>query len=244
MTHALPTIAPAAAPNRPPLRERAWLVWGIAAGALGFVATGLLDVRPQGELDAMAEGRDYLVTPADMADLDRFGNYLGFLLGFAAVAALLVFHAAWRTHVEPSLPRSVAARVVSAGLVVSAAGLTFGYAGKGALGNYGPGGHEADSVDQNGLYVYFMLTDFGPYIPWYGVLVSLAGIGWLAWADRAISRIPGTIALVLVAAVAVAYVLTGVVGLAAIVAGPGLVLVCAWILLGRTPIGARASLAS
>jgi hypothetical protein len=51
----------------------------------------------------MAEVRDYLGTPADMAGLDRFGNDVGFLAGFAAVAALLVFHAAWRTHVEPVL---------------------------------------------------------------------------------------------------------------------------------------------
>lgn len=233
MTQALPTIAPAAAPARGPLRERAWLGWGIAAGALGFAATVLLDVRSQAERDAMADGRDYLVTPADMADIDRFPNYLGFLLGFAAVAALLVFHAAWRTHVEPRLPRSVAARLVSAGLIVAAAGLTFGYAWKGALGNYGPGGNESGYFDDNGLYVYFMLTDFGPYIPWYGVLISLAGIGWLAWAERAVSRIPGTIAVVFVALVVAGYVATGVVGLAALAAGPALVIVCTWLLLGR-----------
>lgn len=135
-----------------PGRARLWPLWGVAGGLLGEVATILTDVRSPRETAADEAGLPYTVTPDDMALLDGRMLYIGFVVGFASVAALLVFAAAWKRHVETRYVTSTAARLVSIGFVVSAAGLTLGYGWKGALGNYLTS--EAGLFDERGLFVY------------------------------------------------------------------------------------------
>ena len=97
-----------------------WPLWGAAAGVLGIVGTIVTDVRPEGKGDG-----DSLVTAADMEVLSRSGYHLGVVAGYLAVAALLVFAAAWRRSAERFLPESIAARVVANGLIASAGALIF-----------------------------------------------------------------------------------------------------------------------
>lgn len=241
MTEMTPTAVALGLDEAPQPRPttRRWLVWGILGGLLGFVATIVLDTRPWTEEDYASGERILAAGAEDMPDLDPLTNQLGFVLGFAAVACLLVFQAAWRTRVEQVRPGSIAAKVVSGGVTAAAAGLTFGYAWKGSLALYGHGGAEFGSFGDEGLLIFYALTDFGAFIPWFGVLVAFAGFGWLAWAERAISRIAGTLAGAAAALVSVGYVLTGVPGLAGPVSGLTLAVLCSWLLLGRRGIVAE-----
>jgi len=215
-------------------RDRLWPLWGVVAGIAGFVATVLLDVRPASEDAAIAAGDILAVGPEHMADLDRLQNLVGFLVGFVAVAAIIVFQAAWRARVEVRHPGSIAARVVSGGLIATAAGLTFGFGWKGALANYGYGGPEFGLYGDDGLFVYYMLTDFGPYIPWLGSLVAAVAYGWLAWRERILSRVLGTVSLAYAALIGGAFVVTGVPGLAGPLGGLWLAGTSLWLAVGRS----------
>ncbi|MGB4777290.1 hypothetical protein [Microbacterium sp.] len=209
----------------------------MAGGLLGEVATILTDVRSPRETAADEAGLPYTVTPDDMALLDGRMLYIGFVVGFASVAALLVFAAAWKRHVETRYVTSTAARLVSIGFVVSAAGLTLGYGWKGALGNYLTS--EAGLFDERGLFVYFMLTDFGPYIPWFGTLLSMVGLGWMAWRERTVSRVLGTVAGLYAAALFVAFGLSGVPGLAGPLGGFAVFGVSLWLSVGSSRVTLR-----
>jgi len=217
-----------------PTRDRLWPLWGLLAGVAGFAATVLLDVRPASEDAAIAAGDLLAVGPEHMADLDRMQNVLGFLIGFVAVAALLVFQAAWRARLEGRFRDSIAARVVSGGLVASAAGLALGFGWKGALANYGYDGPEFGLYGDEGLFVYYMLTDFGPYIPWLGTLVAAAAYGWLAWRERVLSRVLGTVSLAYAALIGGAFLVTGVPGLAGPLGGLWLAATSLWLVVGRS----------
>ncbi len=220
-------------------RDRLWPLWGAAAGLAGFTATVLMDTRAASEMEAAERGEQFMLDASFMNELDRTTNYLGYLIGFLAVALLVVFAAAWRSRVEQQHGRSIAASVVSGGVLVTAAGLALAYGWKGALANYGYSGNEFGLFDDPGLYIYFVLTDFGPYIPWLGVLIAFAGIAWLAWSERLVSRILGTLAGAYVLAIAVAYALTGVPGLAGPASGLMLALACIWLSVGRSRITLR-----
>jgi hypothetical protein len=220
-------------------RDRLWPLWGAAAGLTGFTATVLMDTRAESELAAADEGRAITLDASYMNEIAHTTNYLGFLIGFVAVACLIAFAAAWRSRVELQHTRSIAAAVVSGGALVTAAGLALAYGWKGALANYGYTGNEFGMFDDPGLYIYFVLTDFGPYIPWLGVLVSFAGIAWLAWAERLVSRILGTILALYVVAIGAAYALTGVPGLAGPASGLVLALTGIWLTVGRSRVTLR-----
>jgi hypothetical protein len=215
-------------------RDRLWPLWAVPAGIGGTIATVVLDVRPASENAAADRGDEFTVSNAVMNELDRLPNYLGFLIGFVAVACLLVFAAAWRSRVEQQHPRSIAAAVVTLGIVASAGGLVLAYGWKGALANYGYTGNEFGMFDDAGLYVYFMLTDFGPYIPWLGVLISFAAMAWLSWTERVISRVLGTVLGVYAVLIAGAYVITGVPGLAGPLSGAVLAIAGIWLSVGRS----------
>jgi len=231
-----PDPAPAELAPPTPDRTRLWPLWAVLAGALGFTATVLLDVRPITEMQAVADGIRYEVTPGDMDDITRTNNYLGFVLGFVAIAALLVLHGAWRARVENVHANSIAARVVSGGLLASAAGLTLAYGWKGALANYGFDGPEAGLYGEEGLFVYYMLTDFGPYLPWLGVVIAAAAVAWMAFVERSVSRGLGAFSGILAILVGGAFVVSGVPGLSGLVGGVWLVVAGIWLAVGRSPI--------
>lgn len=173
----------------PSERRSRWPLVASGAGLLGLAATMILDGRGNTPekvvLDtALFESLNPVVYRASM------------VLGYLAVAMLLLTAAQWRRRVEPRLPGSTAAHLVPLGLVASAAGLTYGYGWKGALGNYMPGGFEDGLYDIDGLAVYYMLADFGAWIGWLGVIVVAAAVAWMGLRERTVSRWIAVVSLV------------------------------------------------
>ena len=187
-------------------RRSRWPLTGALAGLAGVVATLALDGR-----SGPAEG----VTVSDQLflDLDPMTYRLSMVAGYTAVVLLLVFAAQWRRRVERRVPASTAAHLVPLGLVASAAGLTYGYGWKGALGNYIPGGGEEGYYDSAGLYVYYLLNDFGSFIGWLGVVVAAAAVAWMGLRERTVSRWLGAVSVVPVALTALMVGVLGVPGI-------------------------------
>jgi hypothetical protein len=166
------------------IASRRWAWWGVAAGVLGVIGTIVTMV-----------GADK-PTPDKVAALDPGMYHLGGAAGYLAVAALLVTAAAWRARVARLIPASIAARVVADGLTASAAALTLGYGWKLAMGLYLDGGANAGMFDKNGLFVYFVLNDFGPFIGWLGVVVAAGAMVVLGLKERAVPRWIGFVSVI------------------------------------------------
>lgn len=222
-------------PQRAPrTRFVAWPLWATLAGVAGVIGTVGTDLRPHAEIEASEHGESYIVGPADMLGLDPLIGRIGFTAGMVAVAALLVFIALWRRHVETVFTGSTGARMVSAGAIASAGALILGYGWRGALANYlGP---EAGMYDGEGLFVYYMLTDFGAYIPWAGVVISALGLAWMAWTERNVSRVLGTVAAVFGLGAAAAVIASGVPGLPGVFMPIWLAITGVWLAVGRSRI--------
>jgi hypothetical protein len=209
-------------------RRAGWALYGAAAGALGFVATMLLSgivVR-----DSVTFG------PQLFTDLDPLVFRLSMLTGYATVVLLLVFAATWRRHVERRLPDSTAAHLVTLGLLASAAGLTYGYGWKGALGLYLPGGVNEGMYDDQGLYVYYLLNDFGSFIGWLGVVVAAGAVAWMGLRERTVSRWLGVVALLPVLQTTLMLLGLGVPGVPGLLAHLWLVVTGLGLAFGRSTI--------
>jgi hypothetical protein len=193
-------------------RRSRWPLFGAAAGFLGFLATMPLDGRTVGAADVQ-------LTPELFADLNPMVFRASMVTGYLAVVLLLVTAAQWRRRVEPRVPGSTAAHLLPLGLVASAAGLTYGYGWKGALGNYIPGGMEEGLFDDQGLYVYYVLNDFGSFIGWLGVVVAAGAVAWMALRERTVSRWIGFVSLLPVLQTTLMVVGLGVAGVAGLL-GP------------------------
>lgn len=178
-----PTSGDGAAVRRP-----RWPLVATAAGVLGYVATLVLDGRTTG-------AEDVTMTDKLFTDLSPTTYRLSMVVGYAVVVLLLVLAASWRRRVEPRVPGSTAAPLVTLGLVASAAGLTYGYGWKGALGNYMPGGMEEGLYDTQGLYVYYLLNDFGSFIGWLGVVVAAGALAWMGLRERTVAKWLGVVSV-------------------------------------------------
>jgi uncharacterized protein (DUF983 family) len=226
-----PTTEPVETDAPPPhARPCAWPLWATAAGVLGVVTTIVTD-RRAGDTD----DRDYTVTVADMAALDHEMFRLGGLTGYLAVAALVVLAAVWHRRVAQRFTWSLGAPIVTWGVVATAATLTLASGWKGALGNYLHGAVEEGTYDDQGLYVYYVMNDFSPYIAWFPVTVALGGLAWMAFRERLVSRPLGGFAAFFALLVVGAVAVTGVPGLP--FAGAFvLAVVGVWLSFGRSPI--------
>ena len=151
-----------------------WPLIGTAAGITGFVATLVTDIHPADK-----------ATIDIVDDVSQGKAHLSIIAGYVTVALLVVLSATWRRHVEPRVASSTAARVVSNGLLISAAALTLGYGWKGAMAVYLPGGMDAGAFDKDGLYVLYLLNDFGSFIGWLGVTIAAGpSPGWPSASGR------------------------------------------------------------
>ena len=217
-----------AATQDPTERRVRWPLYGVAAGLLGAVGTIVLDGRTQGD--------DISLSHELFTDLEPAVYRAGMITGYLAVILLLVLAASWRRRVEPRVAGSTAAHLVPLGLVASAAGLTYGYAWKGALGNYMPGGWEDKAFDDQGLYVYYMLNDFGAYIGWLGVVVAAGAVAYMALRERTVSRWLGWVSLLPVVQSTLMVAVMGVVGTPALLAPIWLVVLGLGLTFGRSTI--------
>lgn len=183
-----PTRA-SSARTTPSLADRAWPTVGLAAGLLGGAATFLGDVH-------VAVPDSQTSTAAVVADVNRGAAHLSVVAGYLAVAFLLLLAAVWQRQMLATHAGSTAARLVPLGLTASAAALTLGYGWKGAMAIYLPGGLDENTFDQQGLYIYYMLNDFGGFIGWLGVVVAAAGMAWLGLRERAVPRWIGALSAI------------------------------------------------
>ncbi|MBA2955200.1 hypothetical protein GON03_12750 [Nocardioides sp. MAH-18] len=197
-----------------PARRRTWALWGVAAGVLGAIGTVGTDVRPDGKRDGSS-----LVTAADIADLSRATYHVGVVAGYLAVAALLVFAGVWRRWSDDALPRSAAARVVGNGVVAGAGALALGYGFKGAMAVYLPGGSDHGGYDDQGLFVYYMLNDFGSYVGWLPIMVGAGAVAWLGLVSRAVPRWVGAWSVLALLPPVVLLLATGLPGFPGVVGG-------------------------
>ena len=214
--------------TRPATSRPRWPLYAAAAGAFGLVATIVLDGRTGGDNIEMSEKL--------FTDLSPLPYRLSMLFGFAAVVALLLLAASWRRHVEPRLATSTAAHLVPMGLLASAAGLTYGYGWKGALGLYMPGGLEEGSYDTQGLYVYYLLNDFGSFIGWLGVVVAAGAVAWMGLRERTVSRWVGVVSVIPVLQTTLMLVGLGVPGVQGLLAPIWLVVVGLGLTFGKHTI--------
>lgn len=61
-----------------------------------------------------------------------------------------------------------------------------GYGWKGASAIYHADGMDQGTYDEMGLYIYYILNDFGSYIGWFGVTVAAGAVAWMGLRERAI----------------------------------------------------------
>lgn len=148
-------------------------------------------------------------------------------------AALLIFAAVWQKHAVRTTD-STAARVVGYGVLATAAAETLGFGWKGSLGNYL--GDEAGMFDEHGMLVYYVLTDFGAYLPWVGVLISAWAVVWMAFVEKHVSRILGAVTAVIALGATVAMLAMGVPGIPGTAAPLWLVIFGIWLAVGRKSI--------
>ena len=121
------------------------------------------------------------------------------------------------------------------GLVATAATLTLAYGWKGALGNYLHGAAEEGTYDDQGLYVYYVMHDFSPYIGWVPMVVAAGGLAWMAFGEGLVSKPLGGVSAGFVVLVFAAVAVTGVPGLP-FVGSLGLVAASVWLAVGRSRI--------
>lgn len=202
-----------------------WPLIGTAAGITGFVATLVTDIHPADK-----------ATIDIVDDVSQGKAHLSIIAGYVTVALLVVLSATWRRHVEPRVASSTAARVVSNGLLISAAALTLGYGWKGAMAVYLPGGMDAGAFDKDGLYVLYLLNDFGSFIGWLGVTIAAGAIAWMAFRERTVSRWIGVVSLAPVLAVTAFTVGTGLPGFPGVVSPMFMVIAFTGLALGKSTI--------
>lgn|SRR5690554_3416522 len=230
------TAAKSAAPQQPK-KFAAWPLWALLSGVAGTIGTVVTDLRPEAEDEAIANGQLYAVVPADIIGMDPTLARIGFLAGLVSILALIVFAAAWRRRVESRFAGSTAAHVVSVGFIASAGAMILGYGWRGALANYlGP---ETGLYGEEGLFVYYMLTDFGAYIPWGGLVASAIAVAWMAWVERNLSRVLGAFAAILGFGTLGAIVVSGVPGLPGVFMPFWLAVTGIWLAFGWSRVEAK-----
>lgn len=182
----------------------------LAAGVTGALGTVAFDTHAGGGTTGEA------TTMAIIDDVNQRNAHLGIVFGFATVAQLLILAAARRVAVERKGPESIAARVARGGVTAAAGALSLGYGWKGALGLYHPDGNEANAYDQMGLYMYYMLNDFGSWIGWVSVSVAAGAGAWMGLEERSIPLWIGIFSIVPIIPAWGMTIATGLPGLPAI----------------------------
>ena len=172
-----------------------WPLAGIAAGVFGFLATIITDIH------VPTDGEGDLTTMAVVDQIDQRMAHLSIITGFLAVTFLLILAAQWRRTWESAASDSAAARVVTQALTAAAGALSLGYGWKGATAIYHADGMDDGTYDQMGLYVYYILNDFGSYIGWFPVTVAAGAVAWMSLRQRQLPLWLGIFSLVPVLAV-------------------------------------------
>ena len=207
------TQAPPRTHSSLPTRTNRWALWGIGAGLLGVIANMVTD-----PIVALTDAQKRQGASV-LEHVHRALFQVGAVTGILAVACVLAFAAGWRQWSERHGAPTSAARLVGLGLVASAGAMIIGYGLKGSLAIYLPGGINAHTYPDQGLYTLFMMNDSLPYLAWWGVIVAAGSIAWLALRERLVVRWVGAISVLAVLAAFTWLALTGLADFAGIV-GP------------------------
>lgn len=225
---ASPAAAEAATEAATTTGKGRWPLVGVAAGVGAVVATLVTDLHPR-------IGADESYTADVVAQVSSGKAHVSVVVGYLTVGLLLFLAAAWRRHVEPKALRSTAARVVPLGLTAAAGALSLGYGWRGAMGLYN-GGNEDGAFDTAGLYVLFVLNDFGAYLGYLGVTVAAVAVAWMALRERLVSRWIGVVSALLVLPVVGTVAAFGLPGFPGVVSGLWLIVVGAGLAFGKSPV--------
>jgi hypothetical protein len=160
-------------------RRDLWPLVGVAAGIFGVIGTLVTDIHVSGD----GTSGD-LLTMSSVSQIDQQKAHFSIVAGFIAVTLLLALAALWRRSIEPIAPKSVAAKIVTQALTAAAGALSLGYGWKGASAIYHADGMDKGTYDDMGLYIYYILNDFGSYIGWFGVTVAAGAIAWMSLRER------------------------------------------------------------
>ncbi|MFS0886327.1 hypothetical protein [Aeromicrobium sp. 179-A 4D2 NHS] len=228
MSTSTTTHARAEAQPAPTVGRGRWPLLGVAAGVGAIVATLALDIHPTGwDID----------TPYSQAVVDEVSSgkaHASVIVGYLTVGLLLFLAAAWRRHVEPRALASTAARVVPLALTAAAGALSLGYGWRGAFGLYT--GSEEGAFDTEGLYILFVLNDFGAYIGYLGVTVAAVAVVWMSLRERLISRWIGIFSILPILPVVITVAAFGLPGFPGVASGLWLIVAFAGLAFGRSPI--------
>jgi hypothetical protein len=205
-----------------------WAWAGAAAGLFGVAGTLITDIH------VASDGFDTPDTMAVVSQIDQRMAHLSIVTGFIAVVLLLALAAKWRGTVEARVPGSTAARIVTQALTAAAGALSLGYGWKGASAIYHADGMDSGTYDEMGLYIYYILNDFGSYIGWFGVTVAAGAIAWMSLRERVIPLWIGVFSLLPVLAVVGFTGLTGLPGFPGVVSPIWLVVAFTGLSLHRT----------
>lgn len=207
----------------------AWPLLVSAVGVVGLVSL-LCEARPDNDSDF-----EYPLTADVAVTVDNDIFRISGVGGYLCAILLLVLAAVWHQRVGRRFTESVGATIVTFSLVATAAIVTLAFGWRGALGNYLDGGPEENTYDTEGLYTYFVMNDFSPYISFVPLLGAAFGLAWMALSEGLVSKplgaLAGIVALLLLGAVAA----TGVPGLPAIILA-ALVVTGIWLAVGRSAI--------
>jgi len=205
-----------------------WPLLGVAAGLGSIVATLALDIHPT------SWDIDEPFTQAVVDEVSSGKAHASVIIGYLTVGLLLFLAAAWRRHVEPRALASTAARVVPLALTAAAGALSLGYGWRGALGLYT--GNEAGAFDDQGLYILFVLNDFGAYIGYLGVTVAAAAVVWMSLKERLISRWIGIFSILPILPVVITVAAFGLPGFPGVSSGLWLIVAFSGLAFGRSAI--------
>jgi|SRR6478735_2711523 len=207
-----------------------WPLWATAAGVLGLVS-----LLSQTRVDADGAAHGGPATADAVAELGNASFRVAGILGYLAAFCLLVLAAMWHQRVARHFPSSAAAHLVTYSVVSASALATLAFGWRAALGDYLPGGAEAGSYDDHGLFVYYVLNDFSPYLAFVPLLGTCFGLAWMAFGDRLVSLTLGAAAGAFATVMFIGVALTGVSSLPTLVLA-ALVVVGIWLAVGRSPI--------
>ncbi|WP_232677452.1 hypothetical protein [Nocardioides sp. R-C-SC26] len=230
MTTSISTPAPSHSPVNAgsTLGRGRWPLLGVAAGVGAIVGTLVLDIHPT----SWNADDTYTVDVVD--EISSGKAHASVVVGYITVALLLVLAAAWRRHVEPRALASTAARVVPLGLTAAAGALSLGYGWRGALGLYL--GNEEGAFDKQGLYVLYVLNDFGAYIGYLGVTVAAGAVVWMSLRERLVSRWIGIFSILPILPVVVTVAAFGLPGFPGVSSGLWLIVAFAGLAFGKSTI--------
>jgi hypothetical protein len=95
---------------------------------------------------------------------------------------------------------------------------------------------DAGMFGREGLYIYYLLNDFGSFIGWLGVTVASGAVAWMALRERLVSRWIGVVSVLPVLAVVAMTGGTGLPGFPGVVTPLWMVVAFTGMALGRSTI--------